>query len=83
MVVINKIDRPDARIAEVKHEIEELFLQLASYLHTEVDLDIPFLYASSRGAVRLVDMRSRAICAHAATCASGGGRRRRGAWLGG
>lgn len=46
--VINKIDRPDARPNEVKTEVEELFLQLASLLNSDFDLDIPFLYASSR-----------------------------------
>jgi len=48
-VVINKIDRPDQRIDEVKSEIEELFLELASMLNiTDFDLDIPILYASAR-----------------------------------
>ncbi|MEA9355265.1 translational GTPase TypA [Bacteriovorax sp. PP10] len=48
-VVINKIDRPDERIEEVKHEIEELFLELASMLNIEdFDLDIPILYSSAR-----------------------------------
>src|ERR1700756_3058029 len=28
IVVINKVDRPDARVAEVIHEVEELFLDL-------------------------------------------------------
>lgn len=48
-VVINKIDRPDERIEEVKHEIEELFLELASMLNIEdFDLDIPIIYSSAR-----------------------------------
>lgn len=48
-VVINKIDRPDERIEEVKNEIEELFLELASMLNIEdFDLDIPILYSSAR-----------------------------------
>lgn len=48
-VVINKIDRPDERIDEVKHEIEELFLELASMLNIEdFDLDIPIVYSSAR-----------------------------------
>ncbi len=48
-VVINKIDRPDERIDEVKHEIEELFLELASLLNIEdFDLDIPIIYSSAR-----------------------------------
>lgn len=48
-VVINKIDRPDERIEEVKHDIEELFLELASMLNIEdFDLDIPIVYSSAR-----------------------------------
>ena len=48
-VVINKIDRPDERIVEVKHEIEELFLELATILNIpDFDLDIPIIYASAR-----------------------------------
>lgn len=48
-VVINKIDRPDERIDEVKEEIEDLFLELASYLEIEdFDLDFPIFYASAK-----------------------------------
>jgi GTP-binding protein len=48
-VIINKIDRPDERIADVKVEVEDLLLELATYLNIEdFDLDIPFLYASAR-----------------------------------
>lgn len=48
-VVINKIDRPDERIEEVKEEIEDLFLELATQLEMEdFDLDIPILYSSAR-----------------------------------
>lgn len=48
-VVVNKVDRPDARIDEVKEEIEDLLLELASFLEIEdFDLDIPFLYASGK-----------------------------------
>ncbi len=48
-VVINKIDRPDERIDEVKTEIEDLFLELASYLDIEdFDLDFPIFYASAK-----------------------------------
>jgi GTP-binding protein len=47
-VVINKIDRPDERIEEVKTEIEDLFLDMADMLNIEdFDLDIPILYASA------------------------------------
>jgi GTP-binding protein len=48
-VLINKIDRPDERIEEVKNEIEDLFLELATQLEIEdFDLDIPILYASAK-----------------------------------
>jgi GTP-binding protein len=45
IVVVNKVDRPDARIAEVVHEIEELFLDLDA----DIDqLDFPIVYCESR-----------------------------------
>ncbi len=48
-VIINKIDRPDQRIEEVKHDIESLFLEMADQLGiTDFDLDIPIIYASAR-----------------------------------
>lgn len=48
-VIINKIDRADERISEVKAEVEDLLLELATYLNIEdFDLEIPFLYASAR-----------------------------------
>ena len=48
-VIINKIDRPDQRIDEVKNEIENLFLEMADQLNlTDFDLDIPIIYASAR-----------------------------------
>ena len=45
IVVINKIDRKDARPKEVLKETEELFLHLA---HHEGHLDFPVLYAVGR-----------------------------------
>lgn len=48
-VVINKIDRPDERIDEVKAEIDDLFLDLATFLDIEdYDFDIPVYYASAK-----------------------------------
>ncbi len=45
VLVINKVDRPDARIAEVVHEVEELFLDLEA----DIDqLDFPIVYCVSR-----------------------------------
>ena len=52
MVVINKIDRPEARTAEVVTMIQDLFLELA----TEVEqLDFPLLYASARDGYATAD----------------------------
>jgi GTP-binding protein len=45
VVVINKVDRPDARPLEVHDEVLELFMELEA---TDVQLDAPFLYASGR-----------------------------------
>jgi len=45
MVVINKVDRPDARVDEVHNEIFDLFAALDA---TEEQLDFPTLFASGR-----------------------------------
>lgn len=45
VVVINKIDKPAARIDEVKDEIESLFLELAT---DEAQLNYPIYYAVAR-----------------------------------
>ncbi len=45
IVVINKIDRPDARPQEVLNEVYDLFIDLDA---TEDQLDFPVLYTSAR-----------------------------------
>ncbi|HEX2803553.1 MAG TPA: translational GTPase TypA [Sphingomicrobium sp.] len=45
IVVVNKIDRPDARPAEVLDEVFELFINLDA---SDEQLDFPTLYASGR-----------------------------------
>lgn len=45
IVVINKIDRPDADIERTEHAIHDLFLELVTH---ENQLDFPVLYGSSR-----------------------------------
>lgn len=45
VVVINKIDKKDARIEEVKNEVEQLFLNLAI---DDSQLDFPVYYANGR-----------------------------------
>lgn len=55
ILVVNKVDRPDARTAEVVDETQELLLDLASELDDEeggIDMDailnLPVIYASAR-----------------------------------
>jgi GTP-binding protein len=55
VLVVNKTDRPDARIDEVVEETHDLLLGLASDLHDDVPdldidsiLDLPVIYASGR-----------------------------------
>ncbi len=45
IVVINKIDRPDARIQEVLNEVYDLFIDLDA---SEEQLDFPVLYCNAR-----------------------------------
>ena len=45
VVVVNKVDRPDARIDDVVNEIEELFLDLDADEH---QISFPVLYACAR-----------------------------------
>jgi GTP-binding protein len=45
ILVVNKVDRPDARVKEVVHEVEELFLDLDA---DEDQIDFPILYANAR-----------------------------------
>jgi len=45
IVVINKIDRPDARVQEVLNEIYDLFIDLDAH---EDQLDFPVLYTNAR-----------------------------------
>jgi GTP-binding protein len=45
MVVINKIDRPEARIPEVEEMVQDLFLELAT---KPEQLDFPIIYTSAK-----------------------------------
>ena len=45
IVVINKVDRPDARITEVVNEVFDLFAALDA---TDEQLDFPILYGSGK-----------------------------------
>jgi GTP-binding protein len=48
VLVVNKVDRPDARIAEVVDETYELFLDLLDESHSQDALDFPVVYASAK-----------------------------------
>src|SRR5487761_827770 len=45
VLVVNKVDRPDARIDEVVSEVEELFLDLDADEH---QIDFPILFSNAR-----------------------------------
>lgn len=52
IVVINKIDRPDARIKEVVDEVYELYLDLDA---TESQIDFPLVYTDARRGTATLD----------------------------
>jgi GTP-binding protein len=53
LVVINKIDRPDARVQEVLNEVYDLFIDLDA---SEDQLDFPVLYTSARAGTATLSM---------------------------
>ncbi|HIE58743.1 MAG TPA: translational GTPase TypA, partial [Hydrogenothermaceae bacterium] len=54
LVVINKIDRPDARINEVINEIYDLFIDLDA---EEEQLDFPIIYAIGKDGIAKEDLK--------------------------
>src|SRR5438045_3633995 len=54
IVIINKIDRPDARIDEVHSMIFDLFIELGA---SEEQANFPVIYASGRAGIATTDMR--------------------------
>ena len=52
MVVINKIDRPESRVAEVLEMVQDLFLELAN---TAEQLEFPVIYTSAKAGVATTD----------------------------
>jgi GTP-binding protein len=53
LLVINKIDRPDARVQEVLNEVYDLFIDLDA---AEEQLDFPVLYTSARAGTSATSM---------------------------
>lgn len=56
IVVINKVDRPDKRPAEVLDEIYDLFIELDA---SEEQLDFPVVYASGRSGWAVKDLKDK------------------------
>lgn len=70
IVVINKIDRPSARLGEVENEIFDMFINLDA---TEEQMEYPVLYASGKAGYANLDSTKRegdmnpllqSICSH-------------------
>ncbi len=55
VLVINKIDRPDARIKEVLNEVYDLFIDLDA---TEDQLDFPILYTNAKKGTATTDLET-------------------------
>jgi GTP-binding protein len=53
ILVINKIDRPDARIDEVLDEVYELFIDLDA---TEEQIEFPIIYSVARDGISTMDL---------------------------
>src|SRR6201986_1398518 len=52
VLVVNKVDRPDARIDEVVHEVEELFLDLDAH---EDQLEFPIVFTNAKAGTASLD----------------------------
>ncbi|MDG1840354.1 MAG: GTP-binding protein, partial [Dehalococcoidia bacterium] len=55
ILVINKIDRADARVSEVIDEVYELFFDLGA---TEEQIDFPIIYCSARSGIASRDLET-------------------------
>ena len=89
ILVVNKTDRPDARIAEVVSDSHDLLLDVASDLDEEAQkaaedaLGLPTLYASGRAGIASTTEPPTArtptapTSTHCSTCCSSTSRRRR------
>jgi GTP-binding protein len=68
VVVVNKVDRADARIDEVVHEVEELFLDLDADEH---QIDFPIVYCNARTGRSSLDADDPALRESGAMAADG------------
>jgi GTP-binding protein len=55
LVVVNKIDRPDARIAEVVDETFDLLIELGA---DDAQIDLPVLYTNARDGTATLDLET-------------------------
>ena len=69
ILVVNKVDRPDARIDEVVNEVYELFLDLDA---DESQIEFPIVYCNARAGRAGLDAgrRSPTTCSRCSTCSS-------------
>ena len=58
IVVINKVDRPDARVDEVLNEVFDLFVALEA---ADEQLDFPVLYASGKNRFAKLEMEDESV----------------------
>ena len=58
IVVVNKIDRPDARIQEVLNEVYDLFIDLDA---TEEQLDFPVVYTNAKMGIAKLNLEDESI----------------------
>ena len=67
VLVVNKVDRPDARIGEVVDEVYELFLDLDA---DESQIEFPIVYTNAKAGWAATDggRRGRATCGRCSTC---------------
>ena len=63
ILVVNKVDRPDARIAEVVDEVYELFLDLDAH---EDQIEFPIVYTNAKAGWASLDRGRRGHRPHAA-----------------
>ena len=64
ILVVNKVDRPDARVAEVIDEVYELFLDLDA---DEEQIEFPIVYCNARAGIATLDRQARGAATGGAT----------------
>jgi len=56
IVVINKIDRPDARTTKVIDEVLELFMELGA---DDTQIDFPVVYTSAKNGIAKISLNEK------------------------